>query len=465
MANETYTLIQKTTLNASAASITFSSIPQTFTDLVVMMSVRSANAADRVELYLTVNSDTAANYSSRRIQGYDSSSVLSAASSSVAPTSNASFGRITGATSTASTFSNVSLYIPNYTSSNQKSMSIDWNQENNSSTSWSVGASAVLYSGTAAITSLSFSVESSGTFAQYSSVSLYGVAKQGVTPVAGPKASGGDIITNDGTYWIHQFLNSGTFTPSQTLSCGYLVVAGGGGGGGNVAGGGGAGGLRSTVTATGGGGSLESALSVTAQAYTITVGAGGVAGDNTGTAGLIGSNSVFSTITSTGGGRGGGGNSNTIGGTGGSGGGGGAPSGTSPNGGTGTANQGFAGGTAFTSATIYQTGGGGGGAGAVGSAGVSGAAGNGGNGVAVEITGSSVNYAGGGGGGNDSRNSGTAGNGGSGGGGAGSTTSATGTAGSTNTGGGGGGGAYITSPGATAGGAGGSGIVIIRYAI
>ena len=39
MANETYTLIQKTTLNASAASITFSSIPQTFTDLIVRYSV------------------------------------------------------------------------------------------------------------------------------------------------------------------------------------------------------------------------------------------------------------------------------------------------------------------------------------------------------------------------------------------------------------------------------------------
>lgn len=174
MAN-TYVAISTVTVTTATPTITFTSIPQTFTDLIVMMSVRSANAADRVELYLTVNSDTAANYSSRRLQAYDSNSLISSAQSGVTPTSNSTFGRITSATSNASTFSNVSLYIPNYTSSTQKSMSIEWNQENNSTASYSVGASAGLYSGTAAITSLSFSVESSGNFAQYSTATLYGI--------------------------------------------------------------------------------------------------------------------------------------------------------------------------------------------------------------------------------------------------------------------------------------------------
>ena len=56
MANETYTLIQKTTLNASAASITFSSIPQTFTDLVVKVSARGTTSALYGYLYVKLNS-------------------------------------------------------------------------------------------------------------------------------------------------------------------------------------------------------------------------------------------------------------------------------------------------------------------------------------------------------------------------------------------------------------------------
>jgi len=450
MANETYTLIQKTTLNASAASITFSSIPQTFTDLVVMLTPRASIAADRAELYLTVNSDTAANYSSRRLQGYDSNSVLSATSSSVAPTSNGSFGRIDGATATASTFSNVSLYIPNYTSSNQKSMSIDWVAENNSSTSWTVGMSAILYSGTAAITSLSFSAESASNFVQYSSFSLYGVAKLGVSPVAGPKASGGDIITNDGTYWIHQFLNSGTFTPSQTLSTEYLVVAGGGGGGGNRGGGGGAGGY---LTASG--------FSVTAQSSAITIGAGGSQGAEA-VQGGNGGNSVFSTITSTGGGGGGGNSVNGIatGKSGGSGGGGGLYNGTA--GAASPSGQGNAGGAG----SANDVGAGGGGASATG-ANAPASGGNGGNGGAgssSSINGTATTRAGGGGGGGGG-STGAGGTGGAGGGGAGGNgTASTAGSGTTNTGGGGGGGAAGT-PGPYEGAPGGSGIVIIRYAI
>jgi hypothetical protein len=173
----TYTLISSVTVGSGgAASITFTSIPSTYTDLNILLSPRSAASADRAELYLTVNSDTGSNYNSRRLQGYDSGSVLSASSSSVAPTANGSFGRITANSATASTFSNVSLYIPNYAGSNQKSMSIDWVAENNSSTSWTVGMSAVLWTGTAAITSLTFSAESAANFTQYSTAYLYGIS-------------------------------------------------------------------------------------------------------------------------------------------------------------------------------------------------------------------------------------------------------------------------------------------------
>jgi hypothetical protein len=283
-----------------------------------------------------------------------------------------------------------------------------------------------------------------------------GMGTISATPVA--KATGG-TITTDGTNWIHTFTGSGTFTPTQSLTANYLVVAGGGGGGSNHGAGGGAGGLRSTVTATGGVGSLETALTLTATGYTVTIGAGGAAN-------VSGNNSVFSTITSTAGGRGQqpAVNSAAIGG---SGGGGGSYSdgSSSATGAAGTDNQGFAGGNG-SNAGSPQRGCGGGGAGGVGANAVGGgssAAGAGGNGVATSISGTSTTYAGGGGGGVQNGVGILAGAGGSGGGGAGGANngSQAGTAGTPNTGGGGGGG----SGNSFAGGAGGSGIVIIRYPI
>ena len=444
MANETYTLIQKTTLNASAASITFSSIPQTFTDLVVKVSGRSASASNQSAFNMNINSSSSG-YTYRWLYGLPASGTAGSTGAS-----DSVVGYANGSTATANTFGSAEIYIPNYTSSNYKSASADAISEGNV-TDQRLGLVAYLWANTAAITSLSFVMNDASNWSQYTSISLYGVAKEGVTPVAGPKASGGDIITNDGTYWIHQFLNSGTFTPSQSLSCDYLVVAGGGGGGHN-GGGGGAGGYKTSI-----GGSP---LSATAQSYAITVGAGGVGGTTAGTilsVGQVGSNSVFNSITSTGGGGGGTGYgfNATAGGSGGGGYAGGTGGGAaSP---SGQGNAGGAGGNGFAP---YSAGGGGG-AGAVGVNGNDGTStgGNGGAGLASTITGTSVTRAGGGGGAGYAVT--TVGTGGTGGGGNAGTTGTNPQAGTVNTGGGGGG-----DKGATyAGGAGGSGIVIIRYAI
>jgi hypothetical protein len=459
MANETYTLIQKTTLNASAATIEFTSIPQTFTDLTLVLSLRTTGVGGSTGSIgqITFNSSTSG-YSEADVYGQQGS----AGSGGYSPiTTYIPTGRDNNALLTANTFSSCSVYIPNYTSANFKSVSLDSASENNSINA-SMAFIAGLWSNTAAINAITIT-SGDGNYVQYSSVSLYGVAKEGVTPVAGPKASGGDIITNDGTYWIHQFLNSGTFTPSSTLSCDYLVVAGGGGGTLSYGGGGGAGGLRSTVTATGGGGSLETALSVTAQPYTITIGAGGAGRTDQTLNGNDGTNSVFSSVTASGGGGAGAGYSGgpEDGRTGGSGGGaGGVGAGTvTKTGGARTASpvQGNVGGN--TSGTA-PGGGGGGGAGAAGSnASSTYEGGNGGAGSASSITGTSVTRAGGGGGGAYT----TQGTGGSGGGGTGGNygSSLEPTAGTANTGGGGGGGR----PAGTLSGSGGSGIVIIRYAM
>jgi len=328
MASANYVLIEKISVGAAgASSVTFNSIPQTgYTDLVIKCSVRNTANVDWTGVYFN---GVTTGYSNRAIQGTGAavSSRNSTDKDLTILTDENAF--------TASTFGNAEVYIPNYTSANYKSYSVDTVTENNATTAY-MELSAQLWSNTAAITSITLNAQSSS-LAQYSTFYLYGVAKLGTTPAIVPYATGGDIVMTDGTYWYHTFLSSGTFTPAVALSCDYLVVAGGGSGlgrGSRGGGGGGAGGLRSTVTATGGGGSLESKLSVTSgTGYTVTVGAGG-AGASSPTGG---SDSVFATITSIGGGAG---SYSGGGGTGGSGGGG---DGTGTAGGAGTTNQGYAG--------------------------------------------------------------------------------------------------------------------------
>jgi hypothetical protein len=438
----TMSLIAKQTVGVGgAASVTFSNIPQTFTDLKVVMSTRSSGTSG---VQIQFNGSTS-NRSNIRLYGNGSVTASFSGSDVFTYQNRSSY--------TANTFDSSEIYIPNYTSSNFKSLSIDNVTETNA-TAVDMQLQAGLWSQTTAITSLGFVPDSSQTFVEFSEFSLYGISSNTTTQnTSVPYASGGDIIRTDGTFWYHTFLASGTFIPSKNLTCDYLVVAGGAGGGG-VGGGGGAGGLRSTVTATGGGGTLETPLSLIANtAYTAQIGAGGggsLYGD--GSSGFLGGNSVFSTITSTGGGFGSA--ANVVGGTGGSGGG--SRNNTA---GARTVNQGFVG------ASWANLGGGGGGAGVAGSVGSGGGTGgNGGNGVATSITGSSVTYAGGGGGGSNSGVGGSVASvGGTGGGGAGGL-GATGVNGTANSGGGGGGGGFSGISGFN-GGAGGSGIIVVRYAV
>lgn len=442
-----YTLIEKITVGAAgASSISFSGIPQTgYTDLVVKYTARStapdSGGSTPIDVRLTFNGSSSG-YSERMLYGTGSAAASAATSGSFLNWA----GTQTNASQTASTFASSEIYIPNYTSANNKSMSIDAVQENNATAS-AARLVASLWANSAAITSLTLSPDY-GNFAQYSTFYLYGVAKLGTTPAIVPYATGGDTIMTDGTYWYHTFISSGTFTPQKALSCDYLVVAGGGGGSYSDGAGGGAGGYRTSI-----GGS---ALSLGTSAYTVTIGAGGAGG--TSGNGSSGSNSVFSTITSTAGGYGG--VYDTNGASGGSGGGGGYGTGVGGAGNAGSYSpiEGYAGG-----AGAANSAGGGGGSSAVGSSsGTYSNRANGGNGTANSISGTSVTYAGGGGAGTSSSGT-TPGTGGTGGGGAGGNRGGNnGVAGTANTGGGGGGGGGSTT---SNGGAGGSGIVIVRYLV
>jgi hypothetical protein len=75
MMPSTYTPIATTTLTSSSASVTFSSIPQTYTDLVVVMNA-IVNVSPAFH-NTSFNGDTATNYSTTWIVG-DGSSAASA---------------------------------------------------------------------------------------------------------------------------------------------------------------------------------------------------------------------------------------------------------------------------------------------------------------------------------------------------------------------------------------------------
>ena len=445
MANTSYVLIDKITVGAAgASSVTFSGIPQTgYTDLVVAMSVRGSTAQIYTLMDIFFNGSTTG-FTSRGLEG-------NGATAGSYTNASIYLNAADGATATANTFSSNVAYIPNYTSANYKSVSVDGVLETNATTAYA-SLQAGLWSNTAAITSIEIKARADA-FVQYSTFYLYGVAKLGTTPAIYPKATGGDTIMTDGTYWYHAFLASGTFTPASALSCDVLVVAGGAGAGsgnsaGLTAGGGGAGGL------------VYSASASISTAQTVTIGAGGAQAVN-------GSNSVFGSTTATGGGTGGAG-TNGAGVAGGSGGG---AEGSGAVGAASPAGQGNAGGTGYT--LSGNAGGGGGGAGAVGGNAAAGSAGNGGAGTNtysswLSTTGLGVSgyIAGGGAGGlYYTAGTGTNSSGGSGGGGKGGTywsgtVQQSPTAGTANTGSGGGG--FGLGVGSSAGG---SGLVIVRYAV
>lgn len=265
-----------------------------------------------------------------------------------------------------------------------------------------------------------------------------------ITPSQNTSDAGSFTLTATANVGGHTISQTSTINLNFSYDVDYLVIGGGGGGAGtqnsgySCGGGGGAGGYRNSYNSetSGGGGSSETAITITTSTnFTVTVGAGGAGGAASGYSnGSAGSDSVFGSITSVGGGYG---SANSTGGNGGSGGGGGY---LSQSGGTGTANQGYAGGSSSGSnATQWPCPGGGGAGGAGGNVTSNASGGAGGAGLASSITGASVTRAVGGDGGDDD------------------TSQTAGANGAANTGNGGAGGE------GNAGGSGGSGIVIIRY--
>lgn len=163
--------------SGGTTAIEFTVIPQTYTDLVIKLSARERDAGDYVRFYLDING-TNSSISARWLLGTGSSATPVSSNG----TNLAGHG-INRYSSTANVFGNVAIYIPNYTVSTYKPISVDGVEENNSSSAYA-SISASLWSNNAAITSIG--IVSPGNIAQYSSATLYGITagSDGTTTVS-----------------------------------------------------------------------------------------------------------------------------------------------------------------------------------------------------------------------------------------------------------------------------------------
>jgi hypothetical protein len=155
-------LIETKTLGSTTSLVEFVSIPQSFTDLVLFISGRSTATGVLEGIDLRFNSSTSGRTGIR----------LWGSGSSVASDVSTSIFVLNGDTSTANTFSNVSIYIPNYSAATNKPFSVDGVMETNATTSY-LGLHAGLWSNTAAITSIGIGPN----LMSGSVLSLYGILK------------------------------------------------------------------------------------------------------------------------------------------------------------------------------------------------------------------------------------------------------------------------------------------------
>ena len=174
----TYTLINSNVLSSEAAAVTFSSIPSTYTDLVVRASLRfsSTYSPGIIAAYrVYINGDTTTNYSYTSL--FANSSSASSQRNNVGDYAFAYTQSANGSSSTANTFTSAEFYLPNYKSSTVKPFSAFNTAENNSAASgeFMIATMADLYQGTSAITSIG--LDGGGrNWAVGSSFYLYGIS-------------------------------------------------------------------------------------------------------------------------------------------------------------------------------------------------------------------------------------------------------------------------------------------------
>lgn len=168
----TYELIASTTVGSGgASSVTLGSggtIPQTYTDLLVKFSARGSDNSPTRSANVTVNNATS--YANTYLQG---NGAVVGSGTNASGTTVFYSGEFSANQNTASTFGNTEFYIPNYTNTSNKSVSVDSVSENNGTYAYATFV-ADLINTSAAISSITIT-PAVGNFEQYSTFYLYGI--------------------------------------------------------------------------------------------------------------------------------------------------------------------------------------------------------------------------------------------------------------------------------------------------
>ena len=170
----TYTLISSTVLTGTQATITFSSISADYTDLVIRASVRCNGAGfpdTNDNLRFWFNNSLTSIYTNTTVEGDGTSATSQSNTLSFIKGNYAA----NGSTSTSNTFANIEMYIPSYTASQNKPLSLISAQENNATTAYTV-ATAGLFRSTTAISRIDIDSQNGNSFVSGSSFYLYGIS-------------------------------------------------------------------------------------------------------------------------------------------------------------------------------------------------------------------------------------------------------------------------------------------------
>jgi hypothetical protein len=167
----TFTLISSTTVGSGGAStVTLSSIPQTYNDLVLYSNSRLASGGARYDGTMTMNSVTT-NYRFTYGEGYATNSIYTSGANTAAGQEIL----VNQSNHTANYFSASQFYIANYTSTALKPSLYLQCDPSDSASQFYIQTGTGLFPSGAAISSLTIT-PNIGNIAQYSSFHLYGIS-------------------------------------------------------------------------------------------------------------------------------------------------------------------------------------------------------------------------------------------------------------------------------------------------
>jgi hypothetical protein len=160
-----YLITTVTVATGGSASISFSSIPQTYTDLMILISAKTTDA-NWSYIKIGFNGSTAS---------FADKQLLSDSATSYSQSNNRFVSFVPGTNQGTSVFGAANLYVPNYTSTTSKTYVAEGASPSNGLTGYPSSEGGI-WSVSSAITSIELTMNV-GNYAEFSSASLYGISK------------------------------------------------------------------------------------------------------------------------------------------------------------------------------------------------------------------------------------------------------------------------------------------------